>query len=96
MLSDLFLSMFDETCNLSSASRVDEGKEELAGRIELAEKGVFIFGKGETAEIYAPNDADISVENGRMIATEKAGKGKKLTFALENAREFVVVCGGKK
>lgn len=96
MLSDLFLSMFDETCNLSSASRVDESKEELAGRIELAEKGVFIFGKGETAEIYAPNDADISVENGRMIATEKAGNGKKLTFALENACEFNVVFGGKK
>ena len=93
MLSDLFMTMFDETCNLSSAARIEEGKDELAGRIELAEKGIFVFGSDGKAEVYAPVDSDVKIENARLVSSEKSGKGKKLTFALENLPEFTVVCG---
>ena len=96
MLSDLFLSMFDETCNLSTAERVEEGKEELAGRIELAEDGIFVLAKGGAAEVYAPKTAEVTIRNAGLVSTESAGKGKKLTFALENSPEFVVICGDKK
>ena len=87
-LTDLFATLFDHTMMTSDAQKLDSARDEIAARIEAAERGVLAFCNEQTLSVFAPVGVEVTCD-GDAVKGVQAGTGVRYAFRTTRSRAAV-------